>query len=90
MPDRSWERGLHQMIEAKEGCAITGQQETLARISDQRFFRRYLRVAGMTGTAREVARELWAAYRLPVVTIPTNCPYRMGKAARSRILPIGR
>jgi len=74
MADRSWERGLHQMIEAKEGCAITGQQETLARISYQRFFRRYLRVAGMTGTAREVARELWSVYRLPVVTIPTNRP----------------
>jgi preprotein translocase subunit SecA len=76
MADRSWERGLHQMIEAKEGCAITGQQETLARISYQRFFRRYLRVAGMTGTAREVAREMWAVYRLPVVTIPTNRPVR--------------
>jgi preprotein translocase subunit SecA len=76
MADRSWERGLHQMIEAKEGCAITGQQETLARISYQRFFRRYLRVAGMTGTVREVARELWAVYRLPVVTIPTNRPVR--------------
>lgn len=76
MADRSWERGLHQMIEAKEGCAITGQQETLARISYQRFFRRYLRVAGMTGTGREVARELWAVYRLPVVTIPTNRPPR--------------
>jgi preprotein translocase subunit SecA len=76
MADRSWERGLHQMIEAKEGCAITGQQETLARISYQRFFRRYLRVAGMTGTAREVTRELWAVYRLPVVTMPTNRPVR--------------
>ena len=76
MADRSWERGLHQMIEAKEDCAITGQQETLARISYQRFFRRYLRVAGMTGTAREVARELWAVYRLPVVTVPTNRPIR--------------
>ena len=74
MADRSWERGLHQMIEAKEGCSITGQQETLARISYQRFFRRYLRIAGMTGTAREVARELWSVYRLPVVTIPTNRP----------------
>jgi preprotein translocase subunit SecA len=74
MADRSWERGLHQMIEAKEGCAITGQQETLARISYQRFFRRYLRVSGMTGTVREVAGELWAVYRLPVVTIPTNRP----------------
>ncbi|MDX1514556.1 MAG: prepilin peptidase, partial [Gammaproteobacteria bacterium] len=76
MPDRSWERGLHQMIEAKEGCHISGQQETLARISYQRFFRRYLRLAGMTGTAREVARELWSVYRLPVVTIPTNRPIR--------------
>jgi preprotein translocase subunit SecA len=76
MADRSWERGLHQMIEAKEGCSISGQQETLARISYQRFFRRYLRIAGMTGTAREVARELWSVYRLPVVTIPTNRPVR--------------
>ena len=81
MADRSWERGLHQMIEAKEGCAITGQQETLARISYQRFFRRYLRVAGMTGTAREVARELWAVYRLPVVTIPTNRPVQRRRLA---------
>src|SRR5688572_13222085 len=76
MADRSWERGLHQMIEAKEGCPISGQQETLARISYQRFFRRYLRIAGMTGTAREVARELWSVYRLPVVSIPTNRPVR--------------
>jgi len=76
MADRSWERGLHQMIETKEQCAISGRQETLARISYQRFFRRYLRVAGMTGTAREVARELWSVYRLNVVTIPTNRPVR--------------
>jgi len=76
MADRSWERGLHQMIEAKENCPISGQQETLARISYQRFFRRYLRIAGMTGTAREVARELWSVYRLPVVSIPTNRPVR--------------
>ena len=76
MSDRSWERGLHQMIEAKEGCQITGQQETLARISYQKFFRRYLLLSGMTGTAREVARELWSVYRVPVVTIPTNRPIR--------------
>jgi preprotein translocase subunit SecA len=67
------------MIEAKEGCPITGQQETLARISYQRFFRRYLRIAGMTGTAREVARELWSVYRLPVVSIPTNKPVRRAR-----------
>jgi len=76
MADRSWEGGLHQMIQAKEGCTITGRQETLARISYQRFFRRYLRLAGMTGTAHEVARELWSVYRLGVVRVPTNRPVR--------------
>ena len=76
MEDRSWERGLHQMIEAKEGYAVTGRHETLARMSYQRFFRRYLRASGMTGTAREVARELWAVYRLNVVPVPTNRPMR--------------
>ena len=76
MPDRSWERGLHQMIEVKEGCPLGHRQETLARISYQRFFRRYLRLAGMTGTAREVAGELWSVYRLGVVRIPTNRPIR--------------
>ncbi len=74
MPDRSWERGLHQMIELKEGCEITGQNETLARITYQRFFRRYLLVAGMSGTVTEVADELWASYRLRVVRIPTHKP----------------
>jgi preprotein translocase subunit SecA len=74
MPDRTWQRGLHQMIEAKEGCEITAHTEPLARISYQRFFRRYLRLAGMTGTASEVAGELWAVYRLPVARIPTNRP----------------
>jgi preprotein translocase subunit SecA len=76
MADRSWERGLHQMVEAKEALEISGRQETLARISYQRFFRRYLRLAGMTGTAREVAGELWAVYRLNTVRIPTNRPQR--------------
>jgi preprotein translocase subunit SecA len=74
MADRSWERGLHQMIETKEGCTISGRQETLARISYQKFFRRYLRLAGMTGTAHEVTRELSLVYRLNVVRIPTNRP----------------
>jgi preprotein translocase subunit SecA len=76
MSDRSWEHGLHQLVETKEGCALTGIHEPLARISYQRFFRRYLRLAGMTGTAHEVYRELWSVYRLPVVTIPTNRPPR--------------
>ena len=79
MGDRSWERGLHQMIETKEGYAISGRHETLARMSYQRFFRRYLRLGGMTGTAREVAGELWSVYRLNVVRIPTNRPLRRKK-----------
>ena len=76
MPDRSWERGLHQLIEIKENCDMTKRKETQARISYQRFFRRYLQLAGMTGTAREVAAELWSIYRLRVVTVPTNRPLR--------------
>jgi len=76
MADRSWERGMHQLVEAKEGCAITAQKEPLARISYQRFFRRYLHLCGMSGTAREVAGELGAVYGLPVRRIPTNRPSR--------------
>lgn len=72
MPDRSWSEGLHQLIEVKEGCEVTGRKSPVARISYQRFFRRYRHLAGMTGTAREVAAEMWSVYRLPVVTIPTN------------------
>jgi preprotein translocase subunit SecA len=74
MSDRTWQRGLHQIIEVKEEIPISGQTEPLAKISYQRFFRRYLRLAGMTGTAHEIARELWAVYGLPVVRIPTNRP----------------
>jgi preprotein translocase subunit SecA len=74
MADRSWERGLHQMIEAKEGCAISNPKETLARVSYQQFFRRYLLLAGMTGTAQEVAGELWSVYRLNVVKVPNHRP----------------
>ncbi len=73
-PDRSWERGLHQLIEIKEGCELSPERETLARISYQQFFRRYLRLSGMTGTAREVARELWSVYRLNPLAIPTRLP----------------
>ena len=74
MPDRSWERGLHQLVEAKEGCEVTAQKEPLARISYQRFFRRYLHLCGMTGTAKEVSGELGAVYGLPVARVPTHRP----------------
>ncbi len=74
MPDRSWEQGLHQLIELKEGCPLSAQRATLARISYQVFFRRYLHLCGMTGTASEVAGELWAVYRLRVARIETHRP----------------
>lgn len=74
MPDRSYEGGLHQLIEIKEGCEITHQPETQARISYQRFFRRYLHLAGMTGTATEVTRELFFVYGLRTARIPPNRP----------------
>ena len=74
MADRAWERGLHQMIECKENVELTSNRETLARISYQRFFRRYLRLGGMSGTLEEVRGELWSVYGLGVVTVPTNRP----------------
>ena len=76
MPDRSWERGLHQLIEAKEGCALTERRETLARMTYQRLFRRYIRLSGMTGTASEVTREIKSVYRLGVARIPLHKPSR--------------
>ena len=74
MADRAWERGLHQLIEAKEQLQASGERATLARITYQRFFRRYLRLAGMTGTATEVAREIGRIYRLPVSRVPLHRP----------------
>ena len=76
LPDRSWERGLHQLVEIKEGCDVTRQRETLAKISYQRFFRRYLHLAGMTGTAKEVRQELWQTYKLKTASVPTHKPCR--------------
>lgn len=76
MPDRTWERGLHQMIEAKEGVEISGQRRTLSQITYQRFFGRYLLLGGMTGTAREAEAELRRVYDLSVARIPTHVPPR--------------
>jgi preprotein translocase subunit SecA len=74
MPDRSWEHGMHQLVEAKESCEITPRHQTLARITYQQFFRRYQHLCGMTGTAIEASGELRAVYRLRVVRISTNRP----------------
>ena len=80
MSDRSWERGLHQMIELKEGVELSGRNETLIRISYQRFFRRYMRLSGMTGTAQEIASELRSVYRLRTRRVPNNKRSRRGHA----------
>ena len=74
LPDRTWERGLHQMIELMENCKPTLPRETIARQTYPRFFARYLRIAGMTGTGAEVAGELSAQYGLRVVRVATNRP----------------
>jgi len=76
MPDRSWERGLQQMIQAKEGLTVTAPNESIARISHQDFFCRYLFLAGMSGTLTEVAPEIRKTYGLGVVRIPTHQPSR--------------
>jgi preprotein translocase subunit SecA len=88
LPDRSWEQGLHQMVEAKEGVPLTSQQASVARMTYQRFFRRYLKLAGMTGTAQEIAPELWSVYRLPVVRVAPNRPVQR-KGLGARIYPTG-
>ena len=71
---RTWEQGLHQMIETKEGCALSDRAKTMARITYQRFFARYLRLSGMTGTAREVRREIRGCYGLRTLVVPTHRP----------------
>jgi len=80
-PGHTWEHGLHQMIEVKEGCAVSGEHQVMSRISFQRLFRRYLRFAGTTGTAAEVGGELRAVYGLAVVRIPTHRPVQREQLA---------
>lgn len=76
MPDRSWEQGLHQMIEVKESVALTPRRDTLARVTYQRLFRRYVHLSGMTGTASEAASEIMSIYGLGLVRIPLHRPSR--------------
>lgn len=72
MQDRSWESGLQQMIETKEGCPVTGQRETVARLSYQKFFSHYLNLSGMSGTVKECRNELQNNYGLRVIPVPTH------------------
>ncbi|WP_025037948.1 preprotein translocase subunit SecA [Bradyrhizobium sp. DOA9] len=83
MADRSWSDGLHQLVEVKEGCEVTSRKLPIARMTYQRFFRRYQRLAGMTGTAWETTSEFWTVYRLRVVRVPTNVPSRRRKLPMS-------
>src|SRR5271169_3840025 len=74
MPGRRWSDGLHQAIEAKEGVKIASENQTLATITFQNFFRMYNKLAGMTGTADTEASEFAQIYNLEVAVIPTNQP----------------
>ncbi|MBF0170390.1 MAG: preprotein translocase subunit SecA, partial [Nitrospinae bacterium] len=74
MPGRRWSDGIHQAIEAKEGVAVENENQTLATITFQNFFRMYDKLAGMTGTADTEAAEFAEIYDLEVLIIPTNRP----------------
>ncbi len=74
MPGRRWSDGLHQAVEAKEGVMIRNENQTLATITLQNYFRMYNKLAGMTGTAATEADEFLKIYNLAVVTIPTHEP----------------
>ena len=72
MPGRRWSDGLHQAVEAKEGVSVAGENQTLATVTFQNFFRMYEKLAGMTGTADTEAAEFNNIYKLDVTVIPTN------------------
>ncbi len=74
MPGRRWSDGLHQAVEAKEGVKIERENQTLATITFQNYFRKYKKLAGMTGTAETEAPEFAKIYNLDVMVIPTNRP----------------
>ena len=74
MQGRRWSNGLHQAVEAKEGVQIEPENQTMASITIQNYFRMYPKLAGMTGTAATEAPEFFDIYKMNVVTIPTNVP----------------
>lgn len=74
MEGRRWSNGLHQAVEAKEGVDIQSENQTLASITYQNYFRLYPKLAGMTGTAMTEAGEFMEIYKLEVIDIPTNVP----------------
>ena len=74
MDGRRWSNGLHQAVEAKEGETIEPENQTMASITFQNYFRMYPKLGGMTGTAATEAKEFYDIYKMNVVTIPTNVP----------------
>ena len=74
MEGRRWSNGLHQAVEAKEGVTIEPENQTMASITFQNYFRMYPKLGGMTGTAATEAAEFFDIYKMNVVTIPTNVP----------------
>ena len=74
MPGRRWSDGLHQAIEAKEGVTVEEENQTLATVTFQNYFRMYKKLSGMTGTADTEAAEFHEIYKLDVSVIPTNKP----------------
>jgi preprotein translocase subunit SecA len=76
MEGRRWSNGLHQAVEAKEGVKIEPENQTMASITFQNYFRMYPKLAGMTGTAATEAGEFWDIYKLNVAEIPTNKPVK--------------
>ena len=76
MDGRRWSNGLHQAVEAKEGVRIEPENQTMASITFQNYFRMYPKLSGMTGTAATEAAEFFDIYKMNVVTIPTNVPVR--------------
>lgn len=74
MPGRRWSEGLHQAVEAKEGVKIQNENQTLASITFQNYFRLYTKLSGMTGTADTEAFEFQSIYGLETVVLPTNKP----------------
>ena len=74
MPGRRWSDGLHQAVEAKEKVKIERENQTLATITFQNYFRKYAKLSGMTGTADTEAEEFAKIYKLDVVVVPTNRP----------------
>ena len=90
MPGRRWSDGLHQAVEAKEKVKIERENQTLATITFQNYFRKYKKLSGMTGTAETEAEEFDKIYKLDVIVAPPNRPLRARKSRTASTGPRGR